>query len=197
MSEVSESLPASAVRARRPWRKVAIFGTISLVNMALLVLLVAQLLTPASRTPASPLVGHAAPAFALARLSAQSEAGMLSLADFRGKAIVLNFWASWCDPCKEEAALLENTWRQMQTEGKNVVFLGLDFQESRSDALRFLQDYSITYPLALDTQGTAANHYAIASLPDTIFINRQGVVVSKVSQQITAQLLNSNLQLIL
>lgn len=60
-----------------------------------------------------------------------------------------------------------------------------------------MRDYGITYPLALDTQGAAAIHYALASLPDPIFINRQGVVISNVSPQIAAQLLNSNLQLIL
>ena len=120
----------------------------------------------------------------------------LSLSNFKGKAIVLNFWASWCDPCKEEAPLLENAWKQAQAQGKNIVFIGIDFQDPNSNAINFLHSYSITYPTVIDTNGSVATKYHIVSLPDTIFINQQGTVVSKVLQQITAQALSTNLQLI-
>jgi cytochrome c biogenesis protein CcmG/thiol:disulfide interchange protein DsbE len=118
----------------------------------------------------------------------------LALMDFKGKAVVLNFWASWCGPCKEEAPLLERVWKQEQ--GKNVVFLGIDFQESSSNAINFLQSYNITYPAVLDAHGSVANKYGVTSLPVTIFINRNGIVVSKEAQELTAQILASNLQLI-
>ena len=118
-------------------------------------------------------------------------------ADLKGKVVFINFWASWCSPCKEEAPLLENSWKQMQAQGKDVVFVGIDFQEARPEALSFLQAYTITYPLVLDTHGTVAEKYDITGLPDTIFINRSGTVVGKVSQQITSQLLTQNLQLII
>jgi cytochrome c biogenesis protein CcmG/thiol:disulfide interchange protein DsbE len=121
---------------------------------------------------------------------------VLSLSNFKGKAIVLNFWASWCDPCKEEAPLLENAWKQAQAQGKNIVFLGIDFQDPNSNALNFLHTYGITYPTVIDTNGSVASKYHIVSLPDTIFINQHGTVVSKVLQQITAQALSTNLQLI-
>ena len=84
----------------------------------------------------------------------------------------------------------------MQAQGKDVIFLGIDFQETSTNALVFLRTYNITYPLVLDTHGTVSNAYYINSLPDTIFINRAGTVVSKVAQQITAPLLARNLQLI-
>jgi cytochrome c biogenesis protein CcmG/thiol:disulfide interchange protein DsbE len=137
-----------------------------------------------------------APAFALTVLSSQGGSRALALADLRGKAVVVNFWASWCDPCKEEAPLLENAWKQAQAQGKNVVFVGIDFQEAKGEALGFLQAYNITYPLVLDTSGAVAGKYSITSLPDTIFINSSGIVVSKIARQITAQVLTSNLQLI-
>ena len=191
---MSEMPVPESVGKRR--RKLLIFGGITLLNAGLLILLITQLLTPASQAHSDPLVGHPAPAFALSRLASQNSSSTLSLADFRGKAIVLNFWASWCSPCKEEAPLLENAWRQMQAQKKNVVFLGIDFQEARGQALSFLQAYDITYPLVLDTSGAVSGKYYINSLPDTIFINSSGIVVSKVTQQITSELLTHNLQLI-
>ncbi len=197
MSEALESMPGpESINKRKRRRKLLIFGEISLLNVGLLILLITQLLTPASQANADPLVGHPAPTFSLTRLSTQATTGTLSLAAFHGKPIVLNFWASWCDPCKEEAPLLENAWKQAQAQGKDTVFLGIDFQETRGDALHFLQAYDISYPLVLDTHGTVSGKYYITGLPDTIFINRNGSVVGKVSQQITAQLLTHNLQLI-
>lgn len=198
MSETNESTPvAEPVRQHTHRRKLLIFGGITLLNLGLLILLLTQLLTPASQANTDPLIGHPAPAFTLTQLSSQITTNTLSLANFRGKPIVVNFWASWCDPCKEEAPLLENAWKQMQAQSKDIVFVGIDFQEARGEALSFLQAYNITYPLALDTHGTAAGKYYITGLPDTIFINRAGTVVSKVSQQITSQLLTHNLQLII
>lgn len=85
----------------------------------------------------------------------------------------------------------------MQAQAKDIVFLGIDFQESSSAATSFLQQNSITYPAVLDANGSVALKYGITSLPDTIFISRNGTVISKVSREITAQVLSSNLQLIL
>lgn len=198
MSEINESMPVpEAVGKRKRGRKLLIFGAITLINVGLLIVLVTQLLTPASQANADPLIGHPAPTFALTTLSSQVSTTTLSLASLHGKPVVINFWASWCSPCKEEAPLLENSWKQMQAQGKDVVFVGIDFQEARPEALSFLQAYNITYPLVLDTHGTVAEKYDITGLPDTIFINRSGTVVGKVSQQITSQLLTQNLQLII
>ena len=98
--------------------------------------------------------------------------------------------------CKEEAPLLESTWKQVQVQGKHVVFVGIDFQDSSNNGISFLQRYSITYPIVLDADGSAAIKYGITSLPQTIFINRKGTVISRVPRELTAQALSSNLQLI-
>jgi cytochrome c biogenesis protein CcmG, thiol:disulfide interchange protein DsbE len=174
-----------------------IFCIVSLLNVGLLAFLVIQLLTPAPKSAADPLVGHAAPDFSLAMLGPSTGKSILSLSDFKGKPVVLNFWASWCAPCKEELPLLESTWKRMQAQGKDVIFLGIDFQESKSTATSFLQQNGVTYPAALDASGSVALKYGITSLPDTFFINRSGMVISKELREITAQVLASKLQLIL
>jgi len=197
MSESVGNAPGEEpVRQKRGKRRIVIFIIISLLNLGLLALILTQLLTPAAHTPSNTLIGHAAPGFSLAMLDAQPGQSVFSLANVQGKAIVLNFWASWCDPCQEEIPLLENSWRQLQGQGKDVVFLGIDFEETSGAGARFLQSYHITYPAVLDTSGSVANKYGIVSLPDTIFINRKGMVVSKVAQQLTSQALTQNLQLI-
>ena len=84
----------------------------------------------------------------------------------------------------------------MQAQEKDVVFLGIDYQESSSAAASFLQQNGVTYPAALDASGSVASKYGIASLPDTFFINHNGTVVSKELREITAQVLSSDLKLI-
>ena len=111
--------------------------------------------------------------FALQRLNGT---GTLRLASLRGKAVVLNFWASWCPPCKAEAPVLERLWRQYR--GKGVVFVGIDSNDASSDARRFLSAHGITYPVVSDKNGlVAANSYDVADLPVTYFVNRQGRLV--------------------
>lgn len=196
MPELVENTPGQeSVSRNKRKRRVLIFCGVSVLNVGLLALLLTQLLTPApSKSSADPLISHPAPNFSLAVLSPISGKSTLSLSDFKGKSIVLNFWASWCEPCKNEVPLLESAWKQMQAQGKDVVFLGIDFEETTSAATGFLQLYNITYPSVLDADGSAATRYGIVSLPDTIFISQKGIVMSKVSQQLTAQLLASGLQ---
>jgi cytochrome c biogenesis protein CcmG/thiol:disulfide interchange protein DsbE len=196
MPEFVEDTPAQKpVSRNKRKRRILIFCGVSVLNVGLLILLLTQLLTPApSKSAADPLISHPAPNFSLAALHPTAGKSTLSLSDFKGKSIVLIFWASWCEPCKNEAPILEGAWKQRQEQGKNVVFLGVDFEEATSAATGFLQLYNITYPSVLDADGSAATRYGIVSLPDTIFISQQGIVMSKVSQQLTAQLLASGLQ---
>src|SRR5690242_5347800 len=197
MSELAEKAPVQALTSQpKRRRKLLIWSVISLVNVGLLALLVTQLLTPARVAVLDPLVGHPAPNFSLTMLGPTSGQSLLSLADLKGKAVVLNFWASWCAPCKEELPLLEQQWEQAQAQGRDVVFLGIDFEEASSDAANFLQAYHVTYPIGLDTDGSVASKYGITALPQTIFINRQGTAVKRVAGELTAQLLSNSLQLV-
>lgn len=120
-----------------------------------------------------PKVGAPAPAFSLTRLEGH---GNVSLASFRGKTVVLNFFASWCQPCKREAPDLEALWRQYRSDG--VVVLGIDSGDARGDARRFLGAHGVTYPIAFDpNEKLAQGPYALPGLPVTYVINPAGRVV--------------------
>jgi cytochrome c biogenesis protein CcmG, thiol:disulfide interchange protein DsbE len=113
-----------------------------------------------------------APTFTLDRLDG---AGTLSLPELRGKAVAVNFWASWCDPCKDESPFLEQVWRQNRTKG--LVVLGIDANDFRGDAKRFVRRYGLTYPVAYDGPGNTIERYGVTGFPETFVVDGEGRVV--------------------
>src|SRR6266851_1558185 len=124
----------------------------------------------------SPLIGHPAPDFTLTVLSSRP-APAIHLASLKGKPVMINFWASWCVPCQQEAPLLQSTWQHVQSQG--IIFLGIDFQDDHTEGLNFLHTYKITYLNVVDVTGSIAINYGLTGVPETFFLNRRGVVVSK------------------
>jgi cytochrome c biogenesis protein CcmG/thiol:disulfide interchange protein DsbE len=113
------------------------------------------------------------------------EGETIGLADLRGKGVVLNFWASWCDPCRDEAALLEATWRREQNNG--IVFIGLDYLDQEPAAKAYLAEFDITYPNGPDLQSKAARRYGIKGVPETYLISPTGEVVETIIGPLTSQ----------
>ncbi|HRW03519.1 MAG TPA: TlpA disulfide reductase family protein [Caldilineaceae bacterium] len=105
------------------------------------------------------------------------------LADFRGKGVVVNFWASWCVPCRAEAPLLEATWRRERDRG--IVFIGVDYLDQEHAAKAYLAEFDITYPNGPDLQSQIARHYGISGVPETFFIGPDGTIVSMVIGPLT------------
>jgi cytochrome c biogenesis protein CcmG/thiol:disulfide interchange protein DsbE len=110
--------------------------------------------------------------------------GRIALAELRGTPVVLNFWASWCDPCRAEAPLLERGWRDAGRQG--VLFLGLDMQDARDDARKFLREFSITYPNVREAGDETSRRYGMTGIPETFFISARGQLVGHVIGAITA-----------
>jgi cytochrome c biogenesis protein CcmG/thiol:disulfide interchange protein DsbE len=134
-----------------------------------------------------------APAFELDRLD---RTGTLSLASLRGKVVVLNFWASWCAPCKTEAPRLEAAWRKWRSSG--VVVVGVDAQDFSSDARRFIRRYGLTYPNVHDGPGDVLPAYGVTGFPETYFVSRSGRLVGeRVQGEISEERLTAGIQLAL
>jgi len=126
------------------------------------------------REVASPLVGRPAAAFTLSTLDGQP----LSLADQRGKVIVVNFWASWCQPaCYDEAPVLERSWRAYRDRG--VIVVGVDVQDTVDAARKFVSDFSLSFPNVRDVGGKVSIDYGVYGVPETFFIDRKGVIRAK------------------
>jgi cytochrome c biogenesis protein CcmG/thiol:disulfide interchange protein DsbE len=102
----------------------------------------------------------------------------LSLAELRGVPVVLNLWASWCSPCREEAGRLEDGWQSFGPRG--VLFLGLDIQDVRGDGQDFIRKHGATYPSVREPGREIANSYGATGIPETYFIDARGDVVAHV-----------------
>ena len=125
-------------------------------------------------------IGKPAPDFTLGRLD---RPGSLQLSSLRGKVVVLNFWASWCQPCKLEApdlAASAKKWRG------RVVVLGVDVNDPSGDARGFMRKYGITYPIVHDNKNVTSPKYGLTGLPETFFLDRRGRIVSHVISGIKA-----------
>jgi cytochrome c biogenesis protein CcmG, thiol:disulfide interchange protein DsbE len=114
-----------------------------------------------------------APALELPKLSG---GGRGSLADYRGDVVVLNFWASWCEPCREESPLLERWQRRMAGKGGTV--LGVDVLDVTGDAQDFIDEYGLSYPMLKDKDGDALESFGVVAYPETFVIDRDGRITA-------------------
>ncbi len=135
----------------------------------------------------SPLIGRPAPAFAL------REAGTgrtVDVAQFRGKPVVINFWATWCGPCWEEHPVLVAGARARS----NVQFLGVVFQDTEEKILGFLEQRGASYPTVVDDRGKTAIAYGIGGVPETYFLDANGTIVAKHNGPMSGDILQGYLQ---
>lgn len=124
-------------------------------------------------------VGKQAPEFTLPLFNG----GEFVLQEYLRKPVIINFWASWCPPCREEAPRLERTWRAYKKQG--VVFVGVDIQDPEDYARAYIREFDITYPNGPDTAGKITIDYGVVGIPVTFFVDREGVIARRFVGAIT------------
>lgn len=155
-------------------RGLPLGGIVAIVGLvALLALLGAGLI----RTNQSQPTSGGAPDFNLTLYQGYDGGygGSLTLGQLRGKVVIVNFWASWCVPCRDEAKLLEQTWRRYKEQG--LVLVGIGYNDTEPEALKYLQEFEITYPNGPDLRNVISPKYHIQGVPETFFVDRDGNIV--------------------
>ncbi len=125
----------------------------------------------AGRIPA-PQKGFLAPEFKLETSDGQS----IALTDYRGKAVLVNLWATWCPPCRAEMPTIEKVYQEYQNQGLVVLGVNSTIQDDPTAIAPFVKQYNITFPILLDINGEASDLYELRSLPTSFFIGRDGVI---------------------
>ena len=136
----------------------------------------------------SPLVGRVAPDFTL---KAVGSGESIDLSRYRGKPVVLNFWATWCHPCWDEHPVLTENAQAM---GKQVQFVGVVFQDDEKKITDFLQQRGWAYPTLVDDRGKTAIAYGVGGVPETFFLDKHGTIVAKYDGPMSTEILQENLQ---
>ncbi len=149
-------------------------------------------LSVAARLAAARVDGQPAPQFALPPVQGTRK---ISLRQFSGKVVVLNFWASWCGPCRQEAPHLQAVWQAYAARG--VQFLGIDHQDKRAGASAFQREFRITYPSVYDPEGNLATKYGLVGIPSTFVIDGGGHILYRFLGKVDEPLLRATLDRVL
>jgi len=145
-----------------------------ILKVILPIILTLGLVVTSCSEPSEARVGQPAPDFQLQNLDRES----VSLNDLKGKPVLLNFWATWCGPCVSEMPYLQEIYDEWS--GKGLVLLAINGGESSSKVSNFLQNYNLSLPVLLDTEGIVAQRYNIMGIPTTFFIDKDGIIQEKV-----------------
>ena len=139
-----------------------------IITFAVILTLLGLLAWGLKKAQAGPLDNGLAPDFTITDFDGRTA----TLSELRGQVVVINFWATWCPPCREEAAYLEETWRKY--EDKGVVFIGVDYVDTEKEALAYIAEFDITYLNGPDIGTRISQAYNIQGVPETFFVAKNG-----------------------
>lgn len=156
---------------RKHWKLISTVALAALV-VAFFALLAFGLVnkSPATGRSGVTRIGKPAPDFTMTLLNG----GEFRLQDHVGRPLVINFWASWCPPCRDESPGFERVWRKYRDTG--VMFVGVDIQDTQEEAARYIEEFNLTFPNGRDPDGKITVEYGVIGLPVTFFIGANGVV---------------------
>ncbi len=158
--------PASETRSF-PWGKILVWLGLAIFLGGVGFALIHNLQGPMQ-------IGKPVPQFTLNTFDGKQ----ISMSSLKGKVVVVNFWASWCDPCKQEAPDLESAWRFYQPRG-DVVFLGVDYTDTNPEAIAYLKEFNVTYPNGPDLQTKISQAYRTTGVPETYIVDKNGNLAYK------------------
>ena len=167
---MTENMEAAPRRGVALWIQIVVW-------MGLIGLLVMVGVTLRKRQQGNVQPGDVIPSFTMPLFSGYEYQGKseINLSEFKGQVVVINFWASWCKPCEQEAAELEAAWEFYEPTGK-VVFIGVDYVDTEPEARLYLQKYGITYANGPDMGTRVSQLFRISGVPETYFIDKNGVL---------------------
>jgi cytochrome c biogenesis protein CcmG/thiol:disulfide interchange protein DsbE len=172
-SSASPRIETAPLRQPNPWVARGVALAVAIVVLSLIGLMIWGMGKRAAGTVGEArLQTRPAPEIALTRF----DGGSFSLAEARGKPVLINFWASWCIPCEEEARALERASRLYRDR---VVFVGVNVQDTDENARAFLRRYGVTYPNVRDAGGAVSVEYGMSGVPESYFVDREGRLVRK------------------
>jgi len=160
----------------KPYRNYMLVGLLILAVFWTLVSRVPVDSATQEEAPPSPRQGFSAPDFSAELLNG----GQVTLSELRGQPVVLNVWATWCPPCRSEMPALEKIYKDFKEQGLILIGLNLTSQDSEKSVVDFVLENSLTFPVALDRDGTVQRKYKISGYPTTFFIDKEGIIRSVV-----------------
>ena len=143
---------------------------LALKVMLLIILTSALLITGCSTLVEAPEIGKLAPSFQLTDIDGQS----VSLSDFQGQPLLINFWATWCGPCRSEMSYIQEVYDELSE--REPVVLSINIGESLTKVEEFMRDYNLSFPVLLDMEGNVSEKYNIRAIPTTYFIDGDGII---------------------
>lgn len=173
MTENSIDNPVTTTNKRRAvpvWAQILIWG--GLVGLLVVLAITLNISQQGQVQPGSHIPDFSMSLFTGYEFNGQTQ---VQLADLRGKVVMINFWASWCKPCEQEAADLRAAWQHYQPTGK-VIFIGADYVDTEPAARAYLEKFSITYPNGPDVGTKVSQLFRIKGVPETYFLDQNGIL---------------------